>query len=131
MRWAPAPHTAAALGLALDQATELAVAVATQPEFEDEVRRAASALYYVTAAITMAWEATQPGVNGKRLLWADALLRTHLQPRNPVAVPSSAMQARDAAMLAPKRLTMAQAAALLEAVGSSHPAADRSAAALA
>ena len=110
-----APHTAAALGKALDQATALCVAVASQTELEDEVRRAASAMYYAAAAITLAWEATQPGVNGKRLLWADAVLRAHLLPNNPLGAPSTAMHARDAAMLAPARLSLAEAAALLEA----------------
>ncbi|MEG1201597.1 MAG: acyl-CoA dehydrogenase family protein [Comamonas sp.] len=110
---ASAPHTAQQLAEALDKACALAEAVADQHELEFEVRRAASALYYASAAVLLAWEATQKGVDGKRLLLADAVLRVHLLASDPTATPSTAMQARDTALLSTKHLTLAQAVALL------------------
>ncbi|GAB2458758.1 acyl-CoA dehydrogenase family protein [Comamonas humi] len=112
-----APHTARqlgqALGQALEQAVALAEAVAARPELEAEVRRAASALYYASAAVLLAWESTQPGVDGRRLLLADAVLRSHLLPADPLAPPGTAMQRRDAALLAGEPLSLQQANALL------------------
>ena len=110
---AQAPHTARQLERALEQAIALADAVAARPELEAEVRRAASALYYASAAVVLAWEATQPGVDGRRLLLADALLRSRLQPGDPLAPPGTAMQRRDAALLAGAPLELQQANALL------------------
>ncbi len=123
-----APETAKQLTRALENAIALCDAVAKQPEFEADVRRAASAMYYAAAATTLAWEATQPGVNGKRLLLADAVLRAHLLPQDPMAAPSTVMQARDAAMLAPERLSLAQAVSLLAPVASAAASAERVAA---
>lgn len=110
---AQAPHTAHQLGQALERSIALAGAVAARPELEAEVRRAASALYYATAAILLAWESTQPGVDARRLLLADAVLRAHLLPADPIAPPGTAMQKRDAALLAGEPLGIQQANALL------------------
>ncbi|MGE8320205.1 MAG: acyl-CoA dehydrogenase family protein [Comamonas sp.] len=110
---AQAPHTARQLGQVLEQAVALAEAVAARPELEAEVRRAASALYYASAAVLLAWESTQPGVDGRRLLLADAVLRSHLLPADPLAPPGTAMQRRDAALLAGEPLGIRQANALL------------------
>lgn len=109
-----APGTARSLSLALDKAMALCESVADQDGLEAEVRRAASAMYYSCAAIILAWEATRPGVDGRRLLFADALLRTHLLPQDPMAPASTAMAARDAAMLSAARLTVEQACTLIE-----------------
>ncbi len=117
-----APHTARQLAQALDRAVALAEAVAAQPRLETEVRRAASALYYASAAIVLAWEATQAGVDGRRLLLADAVLRTHLLPADPIAAPSTVMQARDAAILSGDRLGIQAAVSLL----APHPPSDAS-----
>lgn len=108
-----APHTAQQLEQALDKACAMAEAVANSPELESDVRRAASALYYASAAVLLAWEATHAAVDGKRLLLADAVLRAHLLPADPTAAPSTAMHSRDTALLAVERLTAAQAAVLL------------------
>ena len=110
---AQAPHTAKALSQALAQAVTLAETVAARPELEAEVRRAASALYHASAATLLAWEATQPGVDGRRLLLADAVLRTQLLPADPLAPADTAMQGRDAALLASAPLSLQQAHALL------------------
>ena len=112
---ARAPATARALAQALVSACALAQSVAGNKVFESDVRRAASALYYASAAIFLAWESTQPGVDGKRLLLADAVLRTHLQPTDPLAAALTQAHARDAAMLQQTPLSLEQAIALLEA----------------
>ncbi|WP_103017982.1 acyl-CoA dehydrogenase family protein [Alicycliphilus denitrificans] len=104
-----APDMARQLGHALDQAIALAETVATRPEFENETRRAASAVYYAAAAVLLAWEATQPGVDGRRLLLADAVLRTHLLAADPMTAPSTLTHPREAALLGSARLSLQEA----------------------
>ncbi|MGY0658299.1 acyl-CoA dehydrogenase family protein [Bordetella bronchiseptica] len=110
---AQAPVIAGPLAEAVAAACQLAEGVAGDPRHESEVRRAASALYHASAAVLMAWEATQEGVDGRRLLLADAMLRTRLLARDPLAAPSAAMLARDLAMLQGEKLSLRQAADLL------------------
>ena len=110
---AQAPHFAQQLQSAVNKACALAENVADHAELEFDTRRAASALYHATAAVLMAWEATQTGVDGKRLLLADAMLRTHLQASDPTATATTAMCARDTALLSTQPLTLAQAIALI------------------
>jgi hypothetical protein len=109
-----APRIARPLAQALEQAMALAETVAARPELEGEVRRAASALYYASAAILLAWEATQPGVDGRRLLLADAVLRAYLLPSAPLAAPSTAMHEREAALLSEGKLSVHDALELLD-----------------
>ena len=47
-------------------------------------RRAASALYHITTAIAMAWEATQIGAPERKVL-AELVLRHRLEPQDPLA----------------------------------------------
>ncbi|BCN40152.1 acyl-CoA dehydrogenase [Alicycliphilus denitrificans] len=117
-----APGIARQLAQALDEAVALAETVAAHPEFEPEVRRAASALYYAAAAILLAWESTQAGVDGRRLLLADAVLRAHLLPAHPLAAPSAATHGPDAAMLGSEKLSLRQAAMLLAPAQGQDPA---------
>ncbi|WP_035884460.1 acyl-CoA dehydrogenase family protein [Cupriavidus metallidurans] len=79
----------AVLQRSLSRAIALAETVASDAALEAEVRRAASALYYATAATILAWEATQPGVDGRRLLLAHAVLEHYLLPRDPLGSPES------------------------------------------
>lgn len=125
-----APEMAARLARALDRAFVLSETVADAAEFEEEVRRAATAMYYVVAAVVLAWEATCEGVDGRRLLLADALLRTRLSATDPLAAPSPVAHARDRALLDSTPLTLAQALALLGSgsAGGAEPAAARQAA---
>lgn len=89
-----------ALQAQLDRALALAEAVAAQAQHEGDVRRAASGLYYAAAAILLAWEGAQPGVDARRLLLADALVRTRLAARDPLADPQVGhAQACDALLL--------------------------------
>ncbi|MGO4330061.1 acyl-CoA dehydrogenase family protein, partial [Cupriavidus sp. M-11] len=82
----PAPLRQA-LWQAWQRAAALAEAVAAADAHEADTRRAASALYYASAAILMAWEGGQPGTDARRLLLAHALLRHRLQPADPLAAP--------------------------------------------
>ncbi len=72
----------------LTRAIELVESVARQPELETEVRRASTMLYFVTAAILMAWEGVQPGCDPRRLLLSSLVLQHHLMPRDPLAPPA-------------------------------------------
>ncbi len=71
----------------LDRAVALAETVAANAQHEGDVRRAASGLYYASAAIVLAWEGAHAGVDPRRLLLADALVRTRLAPSDPLAGP--------------------------------------------
>jgi hypothetical protein len=53
---------------------------------------AASALYYSTAAAILAWEGAQPGVDARRLLLADAVVRHYLSPVDPLGEPVEACE---------------------------------------
>ncbi len=48
--------------------------VAAEPALEHRARQAASALYHITSAILMAWEAAQPGADARRALYARMIL---------------------------------------------------------
>jgi len=76
----------------LQRAVALAECVAGEPGHEVEVRRAASALYYSTAAAMLAWEGAQPGVDARRLLLADAVVRHYLSPVDPLGEPGEAYE---------------------------------------
>ena len=57
---------------------------ASQKGAEHLARQTASALYHLTASVTMAWEATQIG-SSQRLLLADLVLSHRLIPRDPLS----------------------------------------------
>lgn len=83
----------------LDRAIGLAESVAADARHEADVRRAASGLYYASAAIMLAWEGAQPGVDARRLLLADALVRTRLVARDPLAAPDEGGARSDTLLL--------------------------------
>ena len=68
----------------LDRTLDLAERVAAEPALEDRARQAASALYHVTSAILMAWEAAQPGTDARRALYARMILDHRLSARDPL-----------------------------------------------
>ena len=93
----------------LRRAVSLAQAVGTDEQHEAQVRRAASALYYASAAVFMAWESCQPGVDARRLLLADAVLRHYLLPADPLRdAEADAETQGDRLMLQTEPLTLAQ-----------------------
>lgn len=98
----------------VERAVALAEAVAAEGRHEAEVRRAATALYHVSAAVLMAWEGARPGVDAKRVLLADAMLRHRLLPRDPLAAPDGESEsAADRLLLQPGALTLDEACAAI------------------
>ncbi len=69
----------------IDKATAFATEVASRAENEDWARVAAGALYNVTSAALMAWEASRSG-NGKRLLLSRMILEHRLSAEEPLAI---------------------------------------------
>ncbi len=72
------------LATAFGRAADLADAVVSAPEREEDVRRMASALYNAISAIIMAWEAARSG-NWRRLALAHFVLRHKLESQDPLA----------------------------------------------
>jgi acyl-CoA dehydrogenase len=72
------------LRLALGRTLAFAERVAAESALEDSARRAASALYHVTSAILMTWEAAQPGADPRRVLYARLVLDHRLSAEDPL-----------------------------------------------
>lgn len=107
------PQFASELGNAVDRAFALAETVASRPEFEADVRRATTALYYATAAVAMAWEAVRGKETGKRLLMANMILRTRLGSVDALGAPDSMADACGVAIVSQTELSLDAAIALL------------------
>lgn len=104
----------AALRDCVRRAIELAQTVGTHDRYEAQVRRAASGLYYGSAAVFMAWESCQPGVDARRLLLADAVLRHRLLPSDPLRSAGEDDETQgDRLLLEETPLTLAQVLPLL------------------
>jgi acyl-CoA dehydrogenase len=73
----------------LDRALGLAEHVATENALEDNARKAASSLYHITSAVLMTWEASRPGADARRALYARLVLEHRLGVRDPLAVDAS------------------------------------------
>jgi acyl-CoA dehydrogenase len=69
----------------LDRTLDFAEHVAAEPALEQTARQAASALYHVTSAILMTWEAAQAGADPCRALYARFVLEHRLSPQDPLA----------------------------------------------
>ena len=72
------------LRLALDLTMAFAEQAAAEPALEETARLVASALYHVTTAILMMWEAAQPGADARRALYARFVLEHRLSPHDPL-----------------------------------------------
>ena len=85
------------------------------PRSEDRARQAASALYHITSAILMAWEAAQPGADPRRALYARMILDHRLSARDPLQ-PAEQVWEQDAAdiLLSGREAPIAEIAGLLE-----------------
>ena len=59
--------------------------MAAEASLEANARQAASALYHVTSAILMTWEASRPGADARRALYARLVLEHRLSPQDPLA----------------------------------------------
>jgi alkylation response protein AidB-like acyl-CoA dehydrogenase len=104
------------LGLALDRSIAFAERVAAERLSGAAVRSAASALYHATSAVLLAWEGSQPEVDGRRLLLSRFVLEHRLTGKDPLSPPNDAWE-RDAIdlVLADAPVSFAQAKGLLTA----------------
>jgi acyl-CoA dehydrogenase len=102
------------LRLTLDRAMHLAERVAAEDSVEDQARKAASALYHVTSAVLMTWEASRPGTDARRALYARLVLEHRLGAQDPLALDEPASE-HDAAelLLSERAVSLADAAELL------------------
>jgi acyl-CoA dehydrogenase len=72
------------LRLALDKTIAFAERVAAEPALEASARQVASALYHVTSAVLMTWEAAQLGTDARRALYARLVLEHRLSTQDPL-----------------------------------------------
>jgi len=99
----------------LERTLGFAERVAAEPALEENARRAASALYHVTSAILMAWESAQPGADGRRALYARAILDHRLSAQDPLQLEDGRWERAAAAILLSDRsASIAEVAGLLE-----------------
>jgi acyl-CoA dehydrogenase len=99
----------------LERTLGFAERVAAEPALEENARRAASALYHITSAILMAYESAQPGADGRRALYARAILDHRLSAQDPLQ-PLDGRWERAAAdiLLSDRSVSIAEIAGLLE-----------------
>jgi acyl-CoA dehydrogenase len=72
------------LRLALERTLVFAERAAAESRLEEHARQAASALYHVTSAILMTREATQPGADPRRALYARFVFEHRLSAQDPL-----------------------------------------------
>jgi acyl-CoA dehydrogenase len=68
----------------LDRTLAFAERVFAEPALEATARQASSALYHITSAILMTWEAAQPGSDARRALFARFVLEHRLSAQDPL-----------------------------------------------
>jgi acyl-CoA dehydrogenase len=102
------------LRLALDRTLAFAERVAAEPRLEASARQAASGLYHIASAILMMWEATRPGADARRVLYARFVLEHRLSAQDPLA-PHDGDWEREAAeiLFSPRQILLAEVTGLL------------------
>ncbi|MCC5810160.1 MAG: acyl-CoA dehydrogenase family protein [Ectothiorhodospiraceae bacterium] len=70
----------------LDRTAATADHLAGTPTAEQDARRIASALYHITSAVLLAWEAAQLGDDRRRLALAHLVVRHKLLPQDPLTL---------------------------------------------
>jgi len=100
----------------LSRALHLAERVAAEPRLEQDARGAASALYHVTSAVLMTWEAAQPNIDARRALYARLVLDHRLTARDPLQ-PTAGDWEREATELifSERQVSLSEAVSLLQA----------------
>jgi len=68
----------------LDRTLAFAERVAAEPALEETARLAASSLYHITSGILMTWEASRPGTDARRALYARFVLEHRLSVQDPL-----------------------------------------------
>ena len=103
------------LRTALERTLALVERVAAEPAQEANARQAASALYHVTSAILMTWEAAQPGADPRRVLYARFVLDHRLSAEDPLE-PDTGDREREAAeiIFSEVNISLSEIAGLLE-----------------
>ena len=103
------------LRLALDRTLGFAERVAAEAALGATARQAASALYHVTSAILMTWEAAQPAADARRALYARFVLEHRLSAQDPLE-PRTGDWERDAAQIvfSDRTVSLPEIAGLLE-----------------
>jgi alkylation response protein AidB-like acyl-CoA dehydrogenase len=102
------------LRLTLDRTVHLAERVAADDALEDQARKAASSLYHIASAILMTWEASRPGTDPRRALYARLVLEHRLGAQDPLALdePASDREAMDL-LLRERDVSLAEVVELL------------------
>jgi acyl-CoA dehydrogenase len=102
------------LRIALDRTLDFAERVAAEASLEANARQAASALYHITSAILMTWEASRPGSDARRALYARFVLEHRLSPQDPLAPQAGEWEGEAADILFGERqVAIAEIAGLL------------------
>jgi acyl-CoA dehydrogenase len=100
---------------ALARTLDFAERVAAEPALEDRARQAASALYHVTSAILMTFEAAQPDTDARRALVARLILDHRLSARDPLDDHEAKWEhAAAEILLSERRVSIDEIAGLLE-----------------
>jgi acyl-CoA dehydrogenase len=100
----------------LDRTLDFAERVATEPALEADARRAASGLYHITSSILMTSEASRPGTDARRALFARFVLERRLSVQDPLEPEVSEWEGEAAKIIfSEKKATIADVARLLEA----------------
>ena len=100
----------------LTRAFDFARQVAADQHGERHARLAATALYNAASAVTLAWEATRPGVDARRALIARFVVEHRLETADPLCPRDDAWEREAVALLLdPAPVPLARAAALLVA----------------
>jgi alkylation response protein AidB-like acyl-CoA dehydrogenase len=103
------------LRVMLDRTLVFAERVAAEPALEETARLSASALYHITSAILMTWEAAQPGTDPRRALYARLVLEHRLSAQDPLE-PRTGDWEREAAeiIFSESNVSLPEIAGLLE-----------------
>jgi acyl-CoA dehydrogenase len=103
------------LRVALDRTLVFAERVAAEPALEATARLAASALYHITSAILMTWDAAMPGTDPRRALYARLVLEHRLSVQDPLE-PRTSEWEREAAeiIFSEAEFSLVEIAGLLE-----------------
>ncbi len=107
-------QAATMLGSVVDRVVKRVSAAAESSDGEQDVRQLASALYNISAAVFLAWEAGQIGEDWRRLALAHLVVKHKVLPRDPLAETVDDPQALQF-LLAEQPMTREQAMSLLPA----------------
>jgi acyl-CoA dehydrogenase len=105
-------QSATVLGAVVDRVVARVQEAAAAPDGEHQVRQLASALYNITAAVFLAWEAGRIGDDWRRLALAHLAVKHKVLPRDPLADSGDDQQALQY-LLAEQPMTRDQALSLL------------------